>query len=82
MPNMKIALLAAVIGLSFALTACSKDPKQDAASEPTAGTSQAAVDDSNYSDEDTQPLDAAPLEDAEGNVIEPASEPASEPQAE
>lgn len=71
---MKIAILAAVIGLSFALTACSKEPKQDAASEPTA-----EVDNSNYSDEDTQPLDAAPLEeDAESHVIEPASEPQAE----
>ncbi len=74
MLNMKIAILAAVIGLSFALTACSKEPKQDAASEPTA-----EVDNSNYSDEDTQPLDAAPLEeDAESHVIEPASEPQAE----
>ena len=79
MLNMKIAILAAVIGLSFALTACSKEPKQDAASEPTAEASQAEVDNSNYSDEDTQPLDAAPLEeDAESHVIEPASEPQAE----
>lgn len=79
---MKIAILAAVIGLSFALTACSKDPKQDAATEPTAEASQAEVDDSTYTEdssgEDTQPLDAAPLEDADGNVIEPASEPQAE----